>query len=104
MLPEYLAAAVWAVVIVVAVANIIAFPVAGALILKPVDKQGVGVALGFFLGPIGLVIAWAKRENELLERREYKERHRVALDDVRTTPTPGARPAWAPDEAPRRFR
>lgn len=104
MLPEMVAAGVWVVAIALIIANIIAFCVAGALILKPVDKQGVGVALGFFLGPIGLVIAWAKRENELLERQEYKERHRAALDDVKSTPTPGARPSWAPDEAPRRFR
>lgn len=104
MLPEMVAAGVWVVVIALIVAHIIAFGVAGSLILKPVDKQGVGVALGLFLGPIGLVIAWAKRENELLERREYKERHRTALDDVRTTTTAGVRPSWAPDEAPRRFR
>ena len=76
------------------------FAWAGALILKPVDREGTGIALGLLLGPMGLLIAWVMRSNELLERAEYRERHRAVTDAAKES----GKPAWVPDEAPRRFR
>ena len=58
------------VILLLIVASIVAMGVAGALMLKPVDREGTGAALGVLLGPIGLVIAWTMRSNELLERSE----------------------------------
>ena len=47
------------------------FGVAGAVILKRYNKSDIGLWLGLFLGPIGLVIAWTMRDSqkhkELLE-------------------------------------
>lgn len=101
---EVLLVSSWVILLVVAIiANFAAFIVAGALILKPVDRSGLGMVLGFFLGPIGLVIAWTIRSNDLLERAEYKERHRAALEETKSAMAAG-RPSWAPDEAPRHFR
>lgn len=55
----------------------IAFGVAGGILLQPLDRYGSGFALGFFLGTIGLVIAWGMRANGLLERPAYDSRHRA---------------------------
>ena len=83
--------------------SVVSLGVAGALMLKPLDRQGTGFALGFLLGPIGLIIAWTIRQNELLERAEYVERHRVAAPAASPPEQHGAKPSWAPDEPPRRF-
>lgn len=63
------------VTLVVASINVIAFAVAGYLMLAPVDRAGDGIALGVLLGPMGLVIAWIIRDNEYREREEYQRRH-----------------------------
>src|SRR5947209_2646659 len=49
--------------------------VVGFLILDRVDRGWVGVLLGFFLGPIGLVIAWVLRDNALRDQEERDRRH-----------------------------
>ena len=88
----------------VAIVTLVSFGVAGALMLKPVDRKGAGFALGALLGPIGLVIAWTMRSNELLERAEYAERHRATPPNVTAPVQLADRPSWAPEEPPRRFR
>jgi hypothetical protein len=47
--------------------------IAGYLMLARVDRGFVGVLLGFFLGPIGVLIAWPMRDNALRDR-EQRER------------------------------
>lgn len=49
--------------------------IAGFMMLDAVDRGGVGFALGFFLGPIGLVIAWVQRDNGLREQEARQHRH-----------------------------
>lgn len=87
--------AVFAVAIALALAQAIAFGIAGSLLLKPVDREGAGFALGLFLGPIGLVITWAMRANELLEREQREKRHH---------PVDAALAQMRQAEQPRRFR
>ena len=84
-----------AVLLIVLIVQAVAFGIAGALILAPLENQGAGFALGLFLGPIGLVIAWAMRANGLLEL-ELKEKQRAAR-------APTVTPAREPGE-PRRFK
>jgi len=91
-------------IILALVISLLPMGIAGALMLKPVERGGVGFALGFFLGPIGLVIAWTMRANELLERAAYAERHRAALASMSTPVQQSGKPSWAPEEAPHRFR
>lgn len=95
------------IVVLLIVVSFLSFGIAGALMLKPVDRGGTGFALGPLLGPIGLVIAWTMRANELLERAEYEKRHTHTLPPALSSgvPTrPNERPSWAPAEAPHRFR
>jgi hypothetical protein len=51
------------------------FGVAGYFMLECVDRGWAGFWLGFFLAPIGLVIAWVMRDNEFRERDERARRH-----------------------------
>lgn len=51
----------------------------GGAMLGPFDKAGTGFALGFLLGPIGLVAAWVVRSNIEREQEAYRRRH--AHDD-----------------------
>lgn len=69
--------------------------IAGYLMLAPVDRRLAGVLLGFFLGPIGLLIAWPMRANALHEREQHDRFHRD-IDEARpaaplTRPTQPAR-------------
>ena len=56
--------------------------VAGFLMLERVEKGGVGFALGALLGPIGLVIAWVKRDNALRDQQAGMTAHARAVDEV----------------------
>jgi hypothetical protein len=71
--------------------------VAGYLMLARVDRGLAGVLLGFFLGPVGLLIAWPMRANALLDRQERRDRDRdlARAVPVSAAPTPvaAARPA-----------
>ena len=50
------------------------FGIAGAAVLSRYNKAGIGCLLGLFLGPIGLLIAWTKRDDERLdEAQTYRE-------------------------------
>jgi hypothetical protein len=60
--------------------------IAGYVMLDRVDRGGTGVALGFFLGPIGLVIAWVMRDNALRDQAERQRHH-----DSRSAPVAPAR-------------
>lgn len=67
--------------------------VAGYLMLARVGRGIVGVLLGFFLGPIGVLIAWPMRANALLDREqrdgEQRDRERrERLDSVPETRAP----------------
>lgn len=48
--------------------------IAGHLMLERFEKGNAGAALGFFLGPIGLVIAWVMRDNAFRDREEREQR------------------------------
>jgi uncharacterized membrane protein len=50
--------------------------VAGYLMLARVDRGFAGVLLGFFLGPVGLIIAWVMRANALRDQDERERRDR----------------------------
>jgi len=75
--------------LIVALVGAIICGLAGAAMLDSVEKSGTGFWLGFLLGPIGVVIAWAKRDDARRELEERARRHRH-VDDVmsnlRTTP------------------
>lgn len=64
--------------------------IAGAVILKPADQGGYGLFLAILFGPLGLIIAWAMRENFVLERARNEARQLVTAPDARTeaVPTP----------------
>jgi putative oligomerization/nucleic acid binding protein len=50
---------------------------AGGIMLDRVERGLAGALLGFFLGPIGLVIAWVMRDNALRDAEaEHARRHR----------------------------
>src|SRR5689334_17833095 len=49
---------------------------AGSAMLGSVDRGGTGFLLGFLLGPIGLVIAWVKRDDLQREAADRARRHR----------------------------
>lgn len=51
---------------------------AGYYILDRVDRGGLGIALGFFLGPVGLVIAWVLRDSALRDE-EMRRQVRVSF-------------------------
>jgi hypothetical protein len=51
--------------------------IAGYLTLARVGRGVAGILLGFFLGPIGLLIAWPMRANALLDRAQREQRERV---------------------------
>lgn len=57
---------------------------AGFMMLDRVDRGGAGFALGFFLGPIGLVIAWVMRDNAPREedRATLRRLHADQIDDI----------------------
>jgi uncharacterized membrane protein YfcA len=57
--------------------------IAGLVILERVDRELAGFTLGFFLGPIGLIIAWVMRDNALRNRQAFMTRHAKNVDDVR---------------------
>jgi hypothetical protein len=57
--------------------------VAGYLMLSPVDRGFVGVLLGFFLGPIGVLIAWPMRANALYAREQRERRGEPDVDAPR---------------------
>ncbi|HKO18405.1 MAG TPA: SHOCT domain-containing protein [Acidobacteriaceae bacterium] len=67
----------------VALLSAVVCGVAGYLILDRVDRGDVGGALGFFLGPIGLVIAWVMRDNGL---RDEEERKRIRANHSAEAP------------------
>ena len=64
-------------------AIVIGCAIAGYLMLARVDRGFVGVLLGFFLGPIGLLIAWPMRDNALRDReqRDRWDRDQRELSD-----------------------
>ena len=63
--------------------------IAGYLTLARVGRGLAGILLGFFLGPIGLLIAWPMRANALLDREQREQRERV--DGVSQTRSPETR-------------
>jgi hypothetical protein len=70
------------------------FGAAGAFLLDAADRGGEGFMWGFLLGPIGLVIAWVRRDDALREREEKARRHktdatpnRVGIKPEPATPT-----------------
>jgi len=91
---------IWLALIVILVfAQACAFGVAGSKLLEPLDRAGEGFTIGFFLGPVGLVIAWAIRDNGLREQ-DRRERRTSAAGAPSSVPTPAPR---RPSE-PRRFK
>jgi hypothetical protein len=74
---------------------------AGATILSEVERTFTGVLLGFFFGPIGLVIAWAMRSNKLAEEERRRRQHHPIDDYLRAmkaTSSPLAPQSMSPVE------
>lgn len=91
---------VWlAVLAVLFLAQCCGFGIAGGLLLSPVDRSEAGFMLGFFLGPVGLVIAWAMRANGLLELERKEQRQLTAPPQSSAHPPAPRRPS-----EPRRFK
>jgi hypothetical protein len=67
----------------------------GYVMLERFDMGERGFVLGFFFGPLGLIIAWAIRSNEILDLEE--KRFRAIHPDV-APPKPRRDPS-----VPRRF-
>jgi hypothetical protein len=67
------------------------FGIGGAAMLSQFDRAGTGFLLGFLLGPVGLVIAWVKRDNLKTEDEERRARHSLPVQ-----PGPGVRPPPLP--------
>jgi len=63
---------------------LVACALAGFLLLARIKRGFAGVVLGLFLGPIGLVIAWAIRDNRLRDLDEARARS-IELPDLGTT-------------------
>ncbi|AHG92105.1 hypothetical protein J421_4638 (plasmid) [Gemmatirosa kalamazoonensis] len=71
----------------------VACGIAGYLLLEPMDNGGAGAALGFLLGPIGILIAWIMRMNaqrELEAQRVRHDRHHRESDSRATAVVPSA--------------
>jgi hypothetical protein len=49
------------------IVGFVACGIAGGMMLERIKRGGTGFTLGFFLGPIGLVIAWIMRDNATRE-------------------------------------
>src|SRR5437762_2374483 len=81
-----------------------AFGVAGGKLLEPLDRYGDGFALGFLLGPVGLVIAWAMRANGLLELERKERPHAAAPAPPPRNAKPSTPTAPRPPKEPRRFK
>ena len=58
---------------------------AGATILSEVDRTMTGLLLGFFLGPLGLIIAWAMRSNRLHQEEARRRQHHPPTDGYLAT-------------------
>ncbi|HEY7233850.1 MAG TPA: SHOCT domain-containing protein [Gemmatimonadaceae bacterium] len=71
---------------------------AGAALLGAAEKSGTGFWLGFLLGPLGLIIAWAKRDDAMRELEERAQRHRQVDNAMRglRQPVPSPRPSNGP--------
>jgi hypothetical protein len=65
--------------------TILGLVIAGVQILKPVNRGELGFFLVILFGPLGLVIAWAVRENNLLEQRNSE---RIPTADSRPLTVP----------------
>ena len=83
-------------ILIYALAGAVVCAVAGYLMLDRVDRGGVGIALGLFLGPIGLVIAWVIRDNALRDEerdRAIRRRELDRVDEALLVRRPSATPA-----------
>jgi hypothetical protein len=60
-------------IIVAAVVVSVVCAIIGSLLLDRVGKAGVGLALGFFLGPVGVVVAAILRGEGLGDSRDGPE-------------------------------
>jgi hypothetical protein len=83
------------VILAPALVALIGCAIAGYLMLARVDRGFVGVLLGFFLGPIGLLIAWPMRDNALRDRDQRERLHELdrfhepgRLDGLAEPPAP----------------
>jgi hypothetical protein len=65
-----------------AIIGVIGCAVAGFFMLDRFERGVTGALLGFFLGPIGLVIAWVMRSNAMEEERGHQARHATQVDAV----------------------
>lgn len=96
---------IWlAFVILLLIAQACAFGFAGGKMMEPFDRFGEGFALGFLLGPVGLVIAWTLRANELLEQKRRDRRQAMAPPSSATARPPATPPAPRRPSEPRRFK
>jgi hypothetical protein len=69
----------------------VALVIAGVQILKPVNRSGLGFFLVLLFGPLGLVIAWVVRENNLLEQRD-RQRNATTASSPATAVVPDPHP------------
>jgi hypothetical protein len=58
------------------------FAFTGWIMLDRADRGVLGFVLGFFLGPIGLVIAWVVRDNALRDQARYVSPHAREIDEI----------------------
>lgn len=72
---------------------------AGSALLDSVEHGGRGFWLGFLLGPLGLVIAWAQRDDLKREIEERKRRHH-SIDDAMANLSRPPRAFTAQPQAP----
>jgi hypothetical protein len=74
--------------------------IAGFMMLDNAERGGAGFALGFFLGPIGLVIAWVMRDNALREEESRRSRHHPIDDYLKNMKAPATSPNRATPARP----
>jgi len=70
--------------------------IAGAALLGPHNKAGIGCVAGGCLGPIGILLAWIEKSN--LDRQADLQREAIRAAELRTIvsatkPKPAALPA-----------